>query len=521
MNYVTDTRRRPSWYITTAIPYVNAAPHIGFALELVQADCLARFHQAAGYDVRFQTGSDENSLKNVVAAQKAGVPTRQLVADNAQLFVRLGNALNTRADGFIRTSADARHRLGVEKLWRAADARGDIYKKAYKGLYCVGCEQFYRPDDLDDGRCPEHGTEPEEVAEENYFFRLSRYRDTLFDLITSGTLSIEPASRRNEVLRWLEDGLEDFSISRSSERAHGWGLPVPGDPDQVIYVWFDALGNYVTALDYDIEGGLYQRYWADAERRSHVVGKGITRFHAIYWPAMLLSAGLPLPDRILVHGYVTVEGDKIGKSTGNAVDPLPVIATHGADALRYYLLRHIRTAEDGDFSLERLAQAYDTELAGQFGNLANRVLSLIERYTDSVVPARADVAETTALGQAAEALPDVVAAHVERFSLHEALAAIWEVIGEANRHVAATEPWSLAKRIAALGDGAEADAVQQELDTCLHDLAAALDAIARACWPFLPEASEKLLAQLGLTSAADRRPLTGRRVRSGSVLFPR
>ncbi len=521
MNYHSDTTRRPSWYITTAIPYVNAAPHIGFALELVQADCLARFHQAAGYDVRFQTGSDENSLKNVVAAEKAGVTARQLVAENAQLFVRLGNALNTRADGFIRTSADARHRLGVEKLWRAADARGDIYKKAYSGLYCVGCEQFYRPDDLEHGRCPEHGTEPEEVEEENYFFRLSRYRHALLERITSGELSIEPAGRRNEVLRWLEEGLDDFSISRSSERAHGWGLAVPGDPDQVIYVWFDALGNYVTALDYDIEGGLYQRYWTGAAQRSHVVGKGITRFHAIYWPAMLLSAGLPLPDRILVHGYVTVEGDKIGKSTGNAVDPLPVIAAYGADALRYYLLRHIRTAEDGDFSHERLAQTYQTELAGQYGNLANRVLSLIERYADGVVPARAENAEPTALAKAVADLPNAVAAHVDRFSLHEAVAAIWDVIGEANRHVAATEPWSLAKQVAALDDSTEASAARRALNTCLHDLATALDAVARACWPFLPETSEKLLAQLGLTSAVDRRPLTGRRVRSGSVLFPR
>ena len=513
--------RRPARYISAAIPYVNAPPHIGFALELIQADCLARFSDIAGYDVHFQTGCDENSLKNVMAAETAGVPTAQFVARNARQFARLNDMLNIRADGFIRTSTDARHRLGVEKLWRAAEARGDIYKKTYAGLYCVGCEQFYKPDDLVNGLCPEHRTEPDEVEEENYFFRLSRYQEVLFERITSGELDVQPQSRRHEVLRWLEDGLDDFSISRSSQRAHGWGLSAPGDPSQVVYVWFDALANYITALDYDMEGPLYARYWDGADQRTHVIGKGITRFHALYWPAMLLAAGLPLPDRILVHGYVTVEGQKIGKSAGNAVDPIPVASEFGADAVRYYLLRHIRTTEDGDFRHDRLAHAYHTDLAGQYGNLVHRILSLIERFAGGVVPERPQHALPTKLGAAALHLPDTVAGHVASFAIHDALSEIWNVIAEANRYVTATEPWSLVKRIATSGNANDKQVMQSELDLCLHELAVALEAIALTCWPFMPTTSEKVLTQLGLTSVKERRPLAGRHVHTGDMLFPR
>ena len=281
--------QRP-FYVTTAIPYVNAPPHLGFALEIVQADVLARFHRLRGEDVRFLTGTDENSLKNVLAAERLGFDTAALVDRNAEAFLRLGVVLDLSFDDFIRTSRDQRHRLGVERLWQACDRRGDIYQKDYTGLYCVGCEQFYKAADLDGGRCPEHGTEAVEISERNYFFRLSRYRDRLDRLIRDDVLRIEPDSRRNEVLGWIESGLEDISISRSSQRARGWGIRVPGDPDQVVYVWFDALANYITALDYGGDGALFQRYWASGGQREHVIGKGISRFHALYWPAMLLSA---------------------------------------------------------------------------------------------------------------------------------------------------------------------------------------------------------------------------------------
>jgi methionyl-tRNA synthetase len=374
-------------YITTAIPYVNAAPHIGFALEVVQADTLARLYRRQGHNVRLQAGTDENSIKNVQAAEAAGIPVTELVKQNAAQFIALKTNLNLSYDDFIRTSADARHRRGVERLWKACFERGDIYRRAYGGLYCTGCEQFYKIADLDEGRCPEHGTKPELIEEENWFFRLSRYEDALGGLYARHEIDVIPETRRNEVLSWIDGGLEDFSISRSAARAGGWGIPVPGDPDQVIYVWFDALGNYLTALGYGSDDDNLSLWWSEAASREHVIGKGIIRFHAVYWPAMLLSAGLPVPTRILVHGYVTAEGRKIGKSTGNAVDPAPLAEQLGSDALRYFLLRHIRSTADGDFSHGRFRQAYESELAGQLGNLVHRVLSMIEHYCGGTTPA--------------------------------------------------------------------------------------------------------------------------------------
>jgi methionyl-tRNA synthetase len=305
-------------YFSTTIPYVNSRAHVGHALELVQADVLARHHRRIGDEVRLQSGTDDNSLKNVLAAAAEGISTRTLVNRNASAFAGLREHLSLSFDDFIRTSSDPRHRPGVERLWRACEASGDLYRKTYEGLYCVGCEQFYTEAELDDGNCPDHGTAPQLVAEENWFFRLSKYAGRLHDEITSGRLRIEPASRRNEVLGFIAGGLADFSVSRSVARARGWGIEVPGDPSQVIYVWWDALGNYITALNYGTDSRAdrnadYQRWWAGADRRVHVVGKGVLRFHAVYWPAILLSAGEPLPTEIFVHDYLTVNGRKISK----------------------------------------------------------------------------------------------------------------------------------------------------------------------------------------------------------------
>lgn len=336
-------------YITTSIPYVNAAPHVGFALELVQADAYARHFRLLGHDVRFQCGTDDNSLKNVRSAEAAGLPVEEFVNRNADRFERLGGQLDISNQEFVRTSRDPRHAACVHALWRACAENGDLYRKAYAGLYCVGCEQFYELSELDDGRCPEHGIALEIIREENWFFRLSRYGDRLIELVESGELLIVPAHRRNEVLALLRRGLTDISVSRSAERARGWGVPVP-DGDEVVYVWFDALANYLTGLGHGSGQTLLQRYWSGGQR-IHVVGKGISKFHAIYWPAILLSAGLPPPSSILVHGYVTVDGRKIGKSAGNGIDPERIIQAYGTpDALRYYLLRHIRSGDDGDFS---------------------------------------------------------------------------------------------------------------------------------------------------------------------------
>lgn len=507
--------RRASRYLTTAIPYVNAAPHIGFALEMVQADALARFYRQAGYDVRFQAGTDENSLKNVQAAEAEGVPVVELVARNAARFQALKQALELSVDDFIRTSTDPRHRVGAERLWAACAASGDLYRRAYRGLYCVGCEQFYTPADLEDGRCPEHGTVPDEVAEENWFFRLSRYAEPLRRLVESGALAIVPASRRNEVLAWIDAGLEDFSISRSAARARGWGIPVPGDTDQVIYVWFDALANYVTALGYGSEGRGEARFWTGALSREHVIGKGITRFHAVYWPAMLLSAGLPLPTRIFVHGYVTVEGRKIGKSAGNAVDPLPLAAEYGVDPLRYYLLRHIAPTGDGDFSVARLEQAYTAELAGQLGNLVHRVLSMIERYCGGIVPAPTPGFDCDGpLLPAAGRLPETVARHLADYGFDRALAEIWGFIHIANAAVAENRPWELAK--------APGEAARNRLESCLYSLAVGLRTIADCLAPLLPSTSAAILAKLGFTTTGQVTPhhIAGHRVCAGPVLFP-
>jgi methionyl-tRNA synthetase len=402
---------------------------------------------------------------------------------------------------------------------------GDIYKRAYRGLYCTGCEQFYRVNDLHDDRCPEHGTIPEQVDEENWFFRLSRYGDRLHDVYARGDIEIVPEFRRNEVLGWIEGGLEDISVSRSATRARGWGIPVPSDPEQMIYVWFDALGNYITALGYGTDEALLSRYWKDSISREHVIGKGVTRFHAIYWPAILLSAGLPVPTRILVHGYVTVEGRKIGKSAGNAVDPVPLAAELGADALRYYLLRHIRSTGDGDFSRERFRQAYKSELAGQLGNLAHRVLSMIERYCGGLVPTvPAGLLSGDRLLVEAARLPDGVAGHIQAYAFDRALDLIWAFVAEANRYVAEEEPWAVAKAAASSRDPEGVTACTAKLHGCLFSLAAALQAIADCINPLLPATSWRLADKLGKGGGhhwqTSPSALMGNKINLGVPLFP-
>jgi methionyl-tRNA synthetase len=512
-------------YVTTAIPYVNAEPHVGFALEMVQADALARFYRLSGDNVRFLAGTDENSIKNVQAADFAGVSVSELVQRNAARYRALRESLDLSYDDFIRTSVDARHKPGVELLWKACFESGDIYKRIYRGLYCSGCEQFYKPDELFGGKCPEHGTMPDEVEEENWFFRLSRYTHRLSEIYERGALEIVPASRRNEVGGWIENGLEDFSISRSAKRARNWGIPVPGDPGQVIYVWFDALANYVTALGYGTNDALLSRYWTDAVSREHVIGKGITRFHAIYWPAILLSAGLQIPTRIFVHGYVTVGGRKIGKSARNAVDPAPLAAEFGADALRYYLLRHFRSTGDGDFSLERFRQAYDSELAWQLGNLAHRVLSMIERYCGGVVPSPLEKhRENDRLLLRAAELRARVSAHIKTYGFDRALDAIWTFIADANRYVTEEKPWSLAE--AALSSPTSRSVeFEAKLRGSLFSLAASLFTIATCIAPLLPGVSQTLLEKLGGTNSPSDlcapSDLVGRRVHVGPPLFPR
>ena len=484
-------------YISTSIPYVNAAPHLGFAQELVIADAMARHYRREGFDVRFQTGSDENSLKNVRAAQDAGMPVSDWVAAHAEQFRSLKETLDLSFDDFIRTSSEERHAVGVEKLWERCMTSGDLYRRHYRGLYCVGCEQFYEPGELVDGACPEHLAPLEMVEEENWFFRLSRYAAPLRTLIETDVLRVQPAKRKREVLEFIDRGLRDFSVSRSRERAHGWGIPVPGDPDQVLYVWFDALGNYISALGYGSDDdNLFSRYWTRAARRIHVIGKGVVRFHAVYWPAMLLSAGAPLPTEIRIHDYLTVDGIKIAKSRGNAIGPGEAVARHGVDAVRYYLLRHVRTTEDGDFSYARLSDVYRTELADGLGNLLSRTLGLIRPGME--LPGRVRDPE---LGDLAGRLPRAIEAALEDFQLHRGLRTIWRLVEAANAFVSRREPWKLARA----GD----DVRLQEV---LDDLLTVLESMAEALGPFLPATARQI-------RDATSRARQGER--SECVLFPK
>ena len=485
-----------SVYITTTIPYVNARPHLGHAFEFVQADVLARYHRGAGEQVRFQAGTDDNSLKNVLAAEAAGVAVQEFVAANAAAFTGLAQPLQLSVDDLIHTSSDPRHAAGVERLWRACAARGDLYRRHYEGLYCVGCEQFFTAAELEDGRCPEHGTVPDLVSEGNWFFRLSRYAAELRALIKNGTIRVEPAERCNEVLAFIDGGLADFSVSRSVERARGWGIPVPGDPGQVIYVWWDALGNYLTALDYATGGECLDRWWAGASRRIHLLGKGVLRFHAVYWPAMLLSAGEAVPTDIVVHGYLTENGRKISKSSGaphpvSTVDPYDLVGRYGTDAVRWWLLREVPKGADADFTVGRLVGRADDELANGFGNLVNRVVAMVHRYNGGSVPVTAAVPpdkgapDAADLDAAIENAPGLIAAALADFDFRRATEAVWRIAVEANRYANRTRPWALAKA----GDS--------------EALAAVLLALLRACEaagtllrPFLPQAASLITEQL-------------------------
>ena len=477
------SRRRS--YITTTIPYVNGDPHVGFALELVQADVLARHARSRGGEARLLGGTDDNSLKNVQAAEAAGVPVAEYVSEKSQRFAALRGPLQLSFDDFIQTSVDLRHRPGVERLWQACAAAGDLYQRDYQGLYCSGCEAFLTDHDLSNGRCPEHNTEPEWVCERNWFFRLARHQRAILDRIASGRLAIEPEHRRNEVLSFLRAGLSDISVSRSVRRARGWGIPVPGDPTQVIYVWFDALGNYISALGYGGHPDAYRTWWQDADRRLHVVGKGVIRFHAVYWPAFLLSANEPLPTTIFVHDYLTVAGEKLSKSAGNSIAPEDLVDRYGADALRWWFLREVLRVGDTDFREELLGARAD-ELANGLGNLINRVIALIRRFRPDG-PAPGDSDRSRELRAKARTLAGAIDDALAAFDFRGASGAIADLTGDANRFISSSRPWELARRAA---DGDAGAGV--ELDAILAALLETCDTLAHELRPFLPEAARRI-----------------------------
>jgi methionyl-tRNA synthetase len=510
------------YYVTTSIPYVNGDPHIGHALEAIQCDVLARHHRLRGDDTRFLSGTDENALTNVQAAEKEGIGVRALVDRNAPRFQALREPLRLSTDDFIRTSADPRHTPGAQKLWETMAANGDIYLRQYQGLYCVKCERFYKPEELIDERCPVHGTEPERVDEENYFFRLSAYEDRLRDLITSNEMLVQPEHRREEMLSFINQGLEDFSISRQASRGQGWGVPVPSDPNQVMYVWVDALSNYITALDYATDGELFQRYWLDSPNRVHVVGKDIIRFHVIYWPAMLLSAQLPPPSEVNIHEFLSHDGLKMSKSRGNVVDPLLLVDQYGSDAVRYWLLRDMPRTSDGDFSYQRLEDRYNTDLANDLGNLINRTVGMLHRYCGGVVPPATAAAEMDgSLRDLAVAIPARIDTALARFDFREALAPLQELVTASNRYIDDRKPWELNKRAKA-GD----EEAARQIDTVLANLIESLRLLAVHLGPFIPEGAARIAAQLnlaatGAASVAWGDALAGVNLPKASPVFPR
>jgi methionyl-tRNA synthetase len=418
------------FYITTSIPYVNSVPHVGFAMELVQADVLARYQRLLGKNVFFLTGTDEHGLKIAEAAEKLEITPQELCDKNSAEFLKLAEQIGASNDGFIRTT-DQKHLDFVVDIWKKFAGKGDLEFRNYEGLYCVGCEKFVQEKDLINGLCPDHMQEPKKVTEENYFFKLSKYREQIRKLIASDELRIVPESKKKEILNMLADSVDDVSFSRSVE-SYKWGIPVPGDAKQLMYVWPDALSNYMSGVD-------QKKYWpADV----HLVGKDILKFHAIYWIGMLLSAGYAIPKSIMVHGHITSEGKKMSKTLGNVKDPFEYIEKYGKDALRYFLIREIPTLDDGDFSQDRFESVYNDELANTFGNLVSRVVAMNKKYFEGVVPKQGD---DDGFAKIVEKSWENFHSCFLDFDLKKAAEEIVKLGMLANKYVDDKKPWALAK----------------------------------------------------------------------------
>lgn len=473
--------------LTTAIAYVNAGPHIGHALEFTQADALARYHRKEGKDVFFLTGTDEHGQKIAQVAKESQLTPKALADQNSPLIRQLCDDLGMSYSAFIRTTSPE-HQAGAQKLWRRLQEANTLYEKEYEGRYCVGCEAFIQEKDLMEGKCAIHKREPEWVREKNYFFRLSNYSEQIRDLVKKGDLLVYPNSRRNEFLSLCEEGLHDISFSRPKSSLE-WGIPVPDDPSQVMYVWCDALSNYITALGYAEDKPEFHKYWpADV----HLIGKDILRFHAGVWIGMLLAANLPLPKAIYVHGFVTHEGHKMSKSLGNVVDPFQLLEEWGKDPVRYYLLREIPTTEDGDFSKARFQILYQEELANTIGNLVRRVMSMAVKNFEADRPQGDSslLVETNALVKSYHA-------YFESFDLKKALESILELARLGNSYVDQEKPWELAKTN------------PERLSIVLGNLVDLCETVGDLLEPFLPETAEKILAQMGAG-----------RITLGEALFP-
>lgn len=487
---------KKKFYITTSIAYTNAFPHIGFALELIQADVIARYHRLLDDDVFFLTGTDEHGTKIARAAKEEGKDPKEFVDEISNRFRELTKTLNISNSDFIRTTDRKKHWPVVEKVWKELEANGDIYKKKYKGFYCAGCEAFITEKDLVDGRCPNHQKKPELVEEENYFFRLSKYSDKIKEKIEKDELRIIPETRKNEVLSLIKQGLEDVSFSRSREKLK-WGIEVPGDPSQTIYVWADALVNYISVLGYK-SNEKFKKYWpADV----HCLGKDILKFHALIWPAILLSLGLKLPKVIFVHGYLTSGGQKMSKSLGNVVDPFNLVEKYGTDAVRYFLLREIPSTEDGDFTYEKFEARYNSDLASGLGNLVARLTTMAEKIEKTEFEKdKKDIEKYPHIKKANKEWERAL----EEFKFNEALKSTWDLVSFCDKQIDKEKPWEKKEN--------SAEVLRLLLGTLLR--------VAYNLKPFLPETSKEILSRVKISGSSDKKSWEFK-IKKGKPLFPR